>query len=188
MNRIIFLLELQVKPKTTRDDTAVRTSSVRNDESSWLQSARNNAIKQHLPPVPKQPNPLVRITGKIGESKQQQYGSMPVPVKPKEQQPLTTHAKVQPMKSVSQQIIPKISQKRTISSDHCGIIRPGMHNQGRHDVPKQLVTVSSNSARKNEKQSWQIKSQTSEKNVLSKIKYSQEFPVSYKVIVHYCVV
>ena len=142
---------------------------------------------------------------------------MPVPVKPKEQQPLMTHAdgaqkstvsikhvksnrelkpmklkqqyaKVQPMKSVSQQIIPKISEKRTISSDQCVIIRPGMHNQGRHDVPKQLVTVSSNSARKNEKQSWQIKSQNLEKNVFSKIKYSWEFPVSYKVIVLYCIV
>ena len=142
---------------------------------------------------------------------------MPMPVKPKEQQPLTSHAdgaqkstvsiksnrelqpmklkqqyaKVQPMvtKSLSRQVIPdKISQKRTISSDQCVIIRPGMHNQGRHDVPKQLVAVSSKSARKNEKQSWQKKSQTSEKKVLSEVKYSQEFPVSYKVIVLYCTV
>ena len=118
---------------------------------------------------------------------------MPVPVKPKEQQPLTTHAdgaqkttvstkheksyrglqpmkskqqyaKVQSMvtKSVSQQMIPKISQKKPISSDQHAVTRPEMHNQGRHDVLKQ--PLSSKSARINEKQ------------------YNLEFPVSYKVI------
>ena len=119
---------------------------------------------------------------------------MPVPVKPKEQQRLTTHAcgaqkstvsikhgksykeldpvklkqqhpKVQPMvtRSVSQQGIPnKISRKGPISYDQSVITRSEMHN-----VPKQLVTESSKSARINEKQ------------------YSLDFPVSYKVIASY---
>ena len=119
---------------------------------------------------------------------------MPVPVKPKEQQPLTTHAcgaqkstvsikhgksykelepvklkqqhaKVQPMvtRSVSQQGIPnKISRKGPISYDQSVITRSEIHN-----VPKQLVTASSKSARINEKQ------------------YSLEFPVSYKLIASY---
>ena len=118
---------------------------------------------------------------------------VPVPVKPKEQQPLTTYADgaqkttvstkhetsyrvLQPMKSkqqyvnvqsmvtksVSQQMIPKISQKKPISTDQH---RPKMHNQGRHDVLKQ--PLSSKSARINEKQ------------------YNWEFPVSYCLL--YCV-
>ena len=137
---------------------------------------------------------------------------MPVPIKPKEQQPLTTHAagaqkstvstkheksyrelqpvklkqqyaKVQPMKSLSQQMKSKISQKKPISSGQRVVTIPEMHNQGRHDVIKQ--PVSSKSGGVNNKQSWQKKSQTSEKNVLSEVQYSQEFPVSYKVIVLY---
>ena len=73
------------------------------------------------------------------------------------------YAKVEPI--ISQQVIlDKISRKGPISSDQSVITRPGMHN-----VPKQLVTASSKSARINEKQ------------------YSLEFPVSYKVIAYYTV-
>ena len=94
------------------------------------------------------------------------------------------HAEVQPIitKSVSQQVIPdKISQKKPISSDQHAVTRPEMHNQGRHDVPKQ--PLSSKSGRVNKKQSLQKKSQTFEKKVFSEIQYGQEFPVSYQVII-----
>ena len=92
------------------------------------------------------------------------------------------HAEVQPIitKSVSQQVIPdKISQKKPISSDQHAVTKPEMHNQGRHDVPKQ--PLSSKSGRVNKKQSLQKKSQTFEKKVFSEIQYSEEFPVSYQV-------
>ena len=131
---------------------------------------------------------------------------MPVSVKPKEQQPLTTHAdgaqksivstkheksnkelqpiklkqqyaKVQPMKSLSQQTKSKVSQKKPISSGQHVVTIPEMHN---HDVLKQPVSIKSEGV--NSKQSWQKKSQTLEKNVLSELQYNQEFPVSYKVI------
>ena len=83
-------------------------------------------------------------------------------------------------KSVSQQVIPdKSSQKKPISSDQHAVTRPEMHNQGRHDMPKQ--PLSSKSGRVNKKQSLQKKSQTFEKKAFSEIQYGQEFPVSYQV-------
>ena len=69
-------------------------------------------------------------------------------------------------KSSSQQVIPdKISQKKLISSNQRVVTRPKMHNQGRHNVPKQLA--STKPGRINEKM------------------YNLEFPVSYKVITYY---
>ena len=92
------------------------------------------------------------------------------------------HAEAQAIvtKSVSQQVIPdKISQNKPISSDQRVVTRPKMHNQSRHDVPKQ--PLSSKSGGVNKKQSLQKKSQTFEKKVFSEIQYGQDFPVSYQV-------
>ena len=118
------------------------TSSVRHDGASWLQTARNNDIKQPFQPsVPIQRNPLV--TQKLNEPKQQ----LAIPNKP--QLPLSTkqqqHNQLVYMpvtKSSSQQVIPdKITQKKLISSNQHVVARPKMHNQGRRNVPKQLAST-----------------------------------------------
>ena len=179
------------------------------DESSYLEFTDQHSSSR----VSKKPKQL------LGKQQQQSQlvtekseGSKPVPVKPKEQQPVTTqangseqniakhgipcrqlqlaklkqkHAKVRPLvtKSVTQQVYPDIiSQKKPISSDKCVAARSERHNQNRHDTLKQV------SKSPNEKKTWEKKPHTSEQKVFSKeAQYRKEFPVSYELITYYTV-